>query len=86
MYNSTRSNAPTRKIERRCRRGVLRKHVRASVIQGVGCRRCPSSGGCVNDSGILIIQGDVSLCVDSEKKDIGQEGRQDEQAQMEDHG
>jgi hypothetical protein len=85
MYNSTKSNVPTRKIERRCRRGVLRKHVRASVIQGVGCRRCPGSGGCVNNSGILIIQGDVSLCVDSEKKDIGQEG-QDEQAQMEDHG
>jgi hypothetical protein len=59
----------------------------APIIQRV-CfvvRRGPCSWGCINDSWVPIIQSNVFLCVNSERKDPGKEDR-DEEAQVDDHG
>lgn len=73
MYDSTRSNVPTYKIERRRRRWALCEVVCVSIIQLAEGGHVPSSCGCINDSGILIIHSDVLLCVNSEQKETGQE-------------
>jgi hypothetical protein len=86
MIQLDRIHLPTRKIEGRCRFWILCKHVRAPgpIIQRIFLSRVPCPWGCIDDGCVLIIQTNVSLCVNSEKKDPGYEDG--EQANVDDHG
>ena len=80
-----RIHVPTRKIEGRCRSWCRCKHGHALIIRRACAGPIPCSFGCINDGCVLVIQSNVSLRVNLEKKDPGYEDG-DEQARGDDHG